>query len=90
MDAGKVGDQIQNFILTQFPLAGKRKLQRQDSLLESGVIDSLGILEVVGFLEREFAIAVDDEELVPETFESVDHLTTFVLSKLKNGSRVSS
>ncbi|NOT97231.1 MAG: acyl carrier protein [Nitrospira sp.] len=89
MEAGKVGDQIRNFILTQFPLARQRNLQRQDSLLESGVIDSLGILEVVEFLEREFGIAVDDEELVPETFGTIDHLTTFVLKKYKRGSQVS-
>ena len=88
MEAAKMGEKIHMFIVAQFPLARQRHLQRHDSLLESGIIDSLGILDVVGFLEREFAITVEDEELVPETFESVDRLTMFVSKKLKGGSQV--
>ena len=89
MEVEKIGGQIQDFMLKKFPLAKQRNLQRQDSLLESGIIDSLGILEVVEFLEREFGIAVEDDELVPETFENIDRLTTFVINKGKRGSQVS-
>ena len=42
--------QIQSFILRQFPVARKRKLDSSTPLLNSGVIDSQGVLEVVGFL----------------------------------------
>lgn len=90
METVKIGEQIQAYISAQFPLARQRNLRAHESLLESGIIDSLGILEVVGFLEREFGIAVDDEELVPETFDSVDRLTAFVSGKLKTQSHVPS
>ena len=58
--------EIQAFILRQFPVARKRKLDASTPLLESGVIDSQGVLEVVSFLEQTFGIQIADEELVPQ------------------------
>ena len=52
-------------------------------LLKNGLIDSLGILEVVTFLEREFGIVVSDEELLPENFESIGSLSKFVREKTR-------
>ena len=49
-----------------------------DSLLDSGLIDSVGIFELVGFLEETFAIKIDDEQIVPEHFETVAQLAAFV------------
>jgi acyl carrier protein len=60
---------------------GKKDLSNDDSLLDSGLIDSAGIFELVGFLERSFNIQVDDAEIVPEHFESVNSLAAFVNSK---------
>jgi acyl carrier protein len=76
-----VSEQISNFIMEKFPLARKRGLKKDDRLLESGVLDSLGILDMVAFIEREFSISVTDEELIPENFQSVACLTSFVLQK---------
>jgi acyl carrier protein len=56
-----------------------------DGLLSNGVLDSLGILEVVTFVEQEFAITIIDDELVPENFQSISRLGVFVQAKL-NGS----
>jgi len=77
-EGGKVNERIRGFILDTFPLARKQNVKDSDNLLDSGIIDSLGMLDVVSFLEREFGIHVDDEELVPENFESVDNLVGFV------------
>ncbi len=77
-EGGKVNERIRGFILDTFPLARKQNVKDSDNLLDSGIIDSLGMLDVVSFLEREFGIHVDDEELVPENFESVDNLAGFV------------
>ena len=52
-----------------------------DSLLDSGVVDSMGVLELVTFLESEFTIEIDDEEVVPENFESVASIVSFVSGK---------
>ena len=54
-----------------------------DSLLECGIVDSTGVLELISFLEGEFAIRIDDEELVPENLDSVASLARFVVLKLE-------
>jgi acyl carrier protein len=72
---------IHSFVLEKFPAARKRKITDDDSLLESGIIDSLGMLDVVSFLERTFTLSISDEELTPENFSSVSALAAFVMSK---------
>lgn len=51
------------------------------SFLESGLIDSTGVLELVAFLEEQFHIKVEDEDLIPANLDSVDALTRFVERK---------
>jgi acyl carrier protein len=72
---------IQAHIVEKFPLAKKRNIQEQDSLLETGVLDSLGILDLVHYLEGEFGFQVSDDELLPENFDSVKSIAAFVASK---------
>lgn len=52
-----------------------------ESLLESGVIDSTGILELIEFLESDLGISVDDSETVPENLDTIANLTAFVARK---------
>ena len=70
--------QIREFVLQQFPLARKRKVANHDNLLESGIIDSLGVLDLVAFLQQEFAVAVADEDLTPENFQNIECMARFV------------
>jgi acyl carrier protein len=77
-----ISDSIRTFVLSRFPLARKRELQDGDLLLESGILDSMGVLEIVHFIEQEFGILVVDDELVPENFQSIQQLTEFVNKKL--------
>lgn len=51
------------------------------SFLESGLIDSTGVLELVAFLEEQFHIKVEDEDLIPANLDSIDALTRFVERK---------
>ena len=76
-----IEEQIRNFIIEQFPSARRLKLTDTDALLESGIIDSLGVLDLVSFMEAAFAISVSDEELLPENFQTVERLAAFVESK---------
>ena len=78
-------DMIHKFLLERFPLARKMKLERDTALLEKGILDSLGILDVVSFLESEFSITINDEELVPENFQNMDTLSVFVGNKRGKG-----
>jgi acyl carrier protein len=52
-----------------------------ESLLDAGLIDSTGILELVGFLESEFAIQVGDAEIVPENLDSIGTIVAYVAGK---------
>ena len=61
--------------------AGGATIAAETSLLDSGLIDSTGIIEVVSFLESEFGIRVSDEDIVPEHFETVRRIAAFVASK---------
>ena len=78
----KLKDRIRAFIVENF-LFGKDKNFRDDtSLIDEGIIDSTGVLELVGFLEQEFSIVVEDEELLPENLNSIDNVVAYVEKKL--------
>jgi acyl carrier protein len=81
MAGNHVSTQIRKFILDKFPLARKQQIKDSDPLLESGVLDSLGVLDLVSFVEQEFSVHVADEELVPENFQTIDRIAAFVESK---------
>ena len=74
-------DRIHGFLASRFPAIGDRKLTDIDPLLEDGLIDSLGILDLVGFLETEFGIKIEDEELNPENFDNITAMVQFVERK---------
>lgn len=77
----KVAANIKAFVASRFPLFVSTGLDETSSLLERGIIDSLGILDVAAHLETEFGITVENEDVSPENFDSVAALTEFVLLK---------
>jgi acyl carrier protein len=52
-----------------------------DSLMERGVVDSTGVLELIRHLETSYGIKVEDEELIPDNLDSISNLARFVLRK---------
>ena len=80
-EANLIGPQIQSFIVRTFPAARKRAINDTAQLLESGIVDSLGVLDVVAFLEKSFMIKISDDELTPENFASIKCLAEFVKKK---------
>ena len=85
--AQSTSDRIRDFVWAKFPLARKRAIKEGEPLLDAGIMDSMGILELVGFLEQEFAIHVSDDELVPENFETIEQIVGFVSRKQREASR---
>lgn len=70
---------INNYISRE--LVGKPELlplQNDTSLLESGILDSLSILKLVLFLEDQFSVVVDTEDLIPKNFETVEAICTYL------------
>ena len=74
---------IKTFIVNNFTFGDETMVTDTDSFLETGIIDSTGILELVEFLEKEFAITIDDEELIPENLESIEKIALFLQQKRK-------
>jgi acyl carrier protein len=54
-------------------------LNMDDSLIKAGIIDSLGIQMLITFLEREYQIAIPEEELYPENFETINDIANLVM-----------
>jgi acyl carrier protein len=75
---------IKDFIVENFMFGSEEGLNHDTSFLDEGVIDSTGILELVDFLEAEFSIQVEDEELVPENLDSLNNLDTYLTRKMTN------
>lgn len=58
------------------------ELSGDDSFIEKGIIDSTGILQLVEFVEQEFGLKIDDEDLIPENLDSINRLVAFVNAKM--------
>jgi acyl carrier protein len=87
MDHERTGDRIRAYIVKQFAPARGRSFGDDDHLLEHGIIDSLGVLDLVAHLEQEFGISIGDDDLSPENFQSVSRLAAFVTAKQNGGGR---
>lgn len=74
-------EKIHSFIQSNFIFDEKKVLKDDESLLGAGVIDSTGVLELISFLEREFEVHFEDNELVGENFDSVEKIVKFLESK---------
>jgi len=74
-----VKDQIRTFILNNYLFTDdKASLKDEQSFLDSGIIDSIGVMEIVLYLETEFDIKVADADISPENLDSVNQITQFI------------
>ena len=79
----EIEQKIRQFIAENFMLRHDRaELSDTDSLLEAELIDSTGVLELVGYLESEFQIAVADAEIIPDNLDSIRTIIAYVDGKL--------
>ena len=74
-------EEIKEFILVTFPLARKNNIGYEESLLETGIIDSLGILEIVNFLIEQLGVEIEEDDLIPNNFETVLSIANFIERK---------
>jgi acyl carrier protein len=77
-----VVNELREFIAKNFLFSDEFSLLDTDSFLESGIIDSTRVLELILFLEERYQITLADEEIVPENLDSIQSLKIFVESKL--------
>ncbi len=79
--SAEVESQIRAFINSNFYVAGGEALTDDTSLLDRGIVDSTGVLEVISFLENTFAIQVEDDEMIPDNLDSIGAMVRFVAHK---------
>jgi acyl carrier protein len=73
---------IRNYILENYLFTDNQSaLDNGDSFLDKGILDSTGILEVIYFLEEQFNIKIEDEEMIPENLDSINNILAFVERK---------
>ncbi len=73
--------QVRDFLLSNFYVADINSIDVDTSLLDQGVIDSTGVLEVIGFIEETFGITVEDTELLPENLDSIEGIAQYIIRK---------
>ena len=73
---------IRAFVIENYLFGEEGKLGNDDSFMESGIIDSTGILELVRFLEATFGVKVADEDLIPDNLDSINKIVAFIETKL--------
>lgn len=77
-----IEEKLRNFILENYLFTDdESQLSNADSFLDKGILDSTGILEVIYFIEDEYSLKVEDEEMIPENLDSVEYLVAFVKRK---------
>ena len=79
---------IRTFVIENYLFGEEGKLGNDDSFLETGIIDSTGVLELVRFLEATFGIKVADEELIPDNLDSINKIVVFLQTKLSSSATV--
>ena len=75
---------IRTFIVENFLFGNDDGLTDDTSFIDEGIIDSTGVLELVTYLEEEFSIKIEDDELIPENLDSINRVSNFLQTKLGN------
>lgn len=80
----EIGTIVKEYIISEL-MVGERGANLDDaySLIENGVLDSLGIMKLIHFIEERFSFSIEDEDILPENFESIEYIVKFIKLKLK-------
>ena len=86
--SGTAANALRDFIVENFLFGDtSRPIPDDASLIESGVVDSTGILELVAFLEEKYGIAVADAEIIPANLDTINNLCAYIDRKTSAGVR---
>ena len=82
METLDVKEPVRAFVLEYAAGRGVIEVKDDESLLQSNVIDSLGVFRLIAVLEDTFSITIEESDMVPENFQSLNDIATFVTGKL--------
>lgn len=77
-----VREQVRDFVCTNFLFNSAAPIDDDSSLIERGIIDETGVLELVMFVEETYGIQVDEVDLIPENFDSIDRISSYIAERL--------
>jgi acyl carrier protein len=78
---------VREFVVENFLFGDGGQLEDNTSFMESGIVDSTGILELIAFLEEKYEIKIADDELIPQNLDTLQNIARFVGDKLGSGSK---
>lgn len=78
----EIRSKVREFVLEYARGRGTTEVSDDESLLKSNIIDSLGVFRMIAFLEETFPITIEDTDMVPENFQSIVSVESFVNSKM--------
>ncbi len=84
MGVHNYSENIKNFIVENFLFGDESQLKFDTPLFEKGIIDSTGVLELVSFIEENYQITIQDDELVQDNFSSISAIEIFLQNKLNH------
>ena len=79
-------DKVRIFIVETFLFGDGSSLKDDSSFLQERIVDSTGILEIITFLESQFSIKIEDDELLPENLDSLNNIDAFLRRKMASSS----
>jgi len=79
-----IGQTVERFIIEELILDNRpQKIEHDSPLFVQGILDSLSLLRLILYLEQQFGVTVEDGEVIPENFESINRIAEFLNRKMK-------
>ena len=83
-DTDAIKAELKNFIIGHYLLGSeKAKLSDDDSFLDRGIIDSIGVIELASFIQNNYRIKIGVAEIVPANMDTINNLTSFIVKKIR-------
>jgi acyl carrier protein len=77
-----MAEDVRNFLVKARLIKSDLALDENESLIEGGIIDSLGLVEIIGYIENTYDIVVGEEDLVPENFDTLAAIQAFISNRV--------
>ena len=76
-----IRERVRRFVTTTFYIPNPSQVTDDLSFLDAGIVDSTGVLEIIAFIQSEFGVAVEDDEILPENLDGVARIAGYVMRK---------
>jgi acyl carrier protein len=81
----RIFEDLEKVLRTEIAVGlGIKSLTPDEDLLQQGILDSLGIMKLIVYIEESYGIKIEDEEIIPENFQSLNSMVTFIGLKIQN------